>query len=505
MTIPNVRDWLEIAYRRRNVALLAALSTFAVIALGTLMWAPVYSSSCEILVQGNRAELLVTPGLQENTLQNPGAVANAVSEQELNSERELLTSMYLVKLALADLPVPPAYSHKNGVAVGMMKSVLKLPVSGYGALHDIPKLEPREKWALDVEQHLGASVIKRSNIIEVEYRSDDRHWTKTFLDRLIMHYMEFHAHISHDPAAQQFFEGQKKQLEVRLEGSEEKLRDFQLKTGIGNLSEQKHNLINRISELQRDAAQNVAGILASDRQVTTIEGQLKNTPERINKETRTVQNQALQQLKPQVAQLKAERAELLSRYQPNSQRIKQIDAKLAEQEKVLNSENRLEVNEQSFDTNPIWLTLETQIQQARTTSASRNATLDEINRQIATANQQLSALVSNGVLLDRLQRQVTSDQDTYRSYVRKTEEARAAEALNADKILNVSLAQPPVEPLQPIFPSVPLNLAVGMLLAFAMGIAAAYWAEERDPTIYSASSITEATGLPIIAVVSNRM
>lgn len=505
MTLPNPNDWIEIVYRRRKIALIAGTAMFSVIAIATLLWPPVYSSSCQILVQDNRAQLLVSPGLQPDAQQNPAVVSNPVNEQDLNSERELLTSTYLVRLALADLPLPAKRAKTSGAVVGMMKAVMRLPITGYGAVHDIPRMSPRDAWAVEVADQLSASVIKRSNILEVEYRSHDRRWTKFFLDRLLSQYMDYHAHISHDPQAQRFFEEQKHLLETRLDSSEEKMRDFQLKTGIGNLEAQKQSMILQISDLEKQLASNVAQMSAADQQIATIQNQLDKTSPRIAKETHSVQNLALQQLKPQVAQLRSERAELLSRYQPGSQRIKEVDAKLAAQEKILEQENHLEVNESSTDINPIWVTLETDLKQSTTAAASHKATRDEVQRQIAAAKEQLAELTTNGVQLERLLRQVTSDQDTYRAYVRKSEEARAAEALNRDKILNVSLAQPPAEPLQPIFPVVSLNLSVGLLLALAVALAAAYWAEEQDPTIYSRSAVAEATGLPIVAIVGHRM
>ena len=42
-------------------------SVFGVVALGTLLWPPLYSSNCQVLVQDNRAQLLVSPDLQGNT------------------------------------------------------------------------------------------------------------------------------------------------------------------------------------------------------------------------------------------------------------------------------------------------------------------------------------------------------------------------------------------------------------------------------------------------------
>jgi uncharacterized protein involved in exopolysaccharide biosynthesis len=457
------------------------------------------------MVQDNRAELLVSPGIQENGNQSPPAISNPVNEQDLNSERELLTSMYLVKLALADLPVPPAFNKKRGIVRSMMHAVVHLPANSYGAMHNIPNLTPRDAWAMDVASHLDAEVVKRSNVIEIEYTAGDPHWTKVFLDRLIAQYMDVHAHISHDPQAQHFYEDQTKQLRERLEQSSATLRDYQLKTGIGNLEDQKHELIRRIADLQNESAKTFALVSSADQQITTITKQMQTVPMRLEKESRSVQNQSLGQLKPQVMQLRAERAELLSRYLPTSEKIKQIDAKLASEEKILADENHLEVTERSIDLNPTWLTLDAELKQATTNSAAQKASQAELGRQIEAAQQQLSTLVTNGVDFDRLQRQVVSDKEAYVAYVRKTEEARTAQALNVDKILNVSVAQPPGEPMQPVFPSLPLNLAVGFILATALALAAAYWAEERDPRIYSSATVSQATGLPIVAIIAGGM
>ena len=505
MLLPNsYRDWVELAYRRRRIALIAGLTVFGIVAIGTLLWPPLYYSNCQVLVQDNRAQLLVSPDLQANPQPNSGAVSNPVSEQDLNSERELITSLYLVRLALQDLPIPPAYARRSGLAMAAANAVIRLPLEGYHVLHSIPNLTPRDAWAMDVARNLDASVLKRSNLIDVEFRSHDRRWTRDFLDRLMSRYLEFHASLSHDPQAEKFYEQQTQLLKDRLEQSEAKLRDYQLKTGIGNLDEQKRALITRISDLQNSAAKIDAQVSGSQQQVAALQAQLSNTPQRIQKETHQVQNLALQQLKPQVMTLRAERAELLTRYQPNSERIKQIDAKLASEEKILDNENHLEVNEQSTDVNPVWITEQTDMKQASSAVASGKATRDELDKQIAAANQQLAALVTNGVDLQRLQRQATSDSDAYLAYVRKTEEARASQELNSNKILNVSVAQPPIDPVAPAFPSIPFNLAVGLILATLFGAAAAYWAEESDTKIYSGSIVNDLTGLPIVAVLSDR-
>jgi small-conductance mechanosensitive channel len=87
-------------------------------------------------------------------------------------------------------------------------------------------------------------------------------------------------------------------------------------------------LITQLYAAQADYRKTTASLDADDSLVANLQAQLAHTPQRLAKESKVVQNMALQQLKPQVLQLESERAELLSRYQPTSARIREIDAKL---------------------------------------------------------------------------------------------------------------------------------------------------------------------------------
>ncbi|MGH7906472.1 MAG: GumC family protein [Candidatus Binataceae bacterium] len=501
MNVPKyeLSDWIEMLYRRRYIAIEAAALVFGLVLLVTLLWPPSYISRAEILVQDNRAQLLVSPDLQDNS-QNRAVVANPVSEQDLNSERELVTSLYLIKQAIAGLQMPKGAAGTASTVFHSISSAMDLPALGYHAIHSTPNLTPREAWALKLEGHIGSSVIKRSDVIEVSFRAHDPAWSQEFLQRLIDQYLTYHANLSNDPAAQKFFEHQADLLNQRLYASEENLRAFQIKTGIGNLAEQKQALITRLSALRTRQAQAAAAYSSGLEQIAAIQTEMKATPERIGKEVKSVQNNSLSQLKPQVMQLKAQRAELLTRYQPASERIQEIDAQLAAAQKILNHEDHLVVQEKSTDENPVWVTLAQNLDQARTNDVTAQATEAAVGHQVAEARAELDSLVNNGVSLGRLSRQVDTDKQAYLSYVRKSEEARAAAGLNMNKILNVSVAQPPELPLAPAFPKLWFNLIAGLALAAAAALGAAYWEEQRDPRLYSAAGIAHASGLATVAV-----
>jgi uncharacterized protein involved in exopolysaccharide biosynthesis len=501
--VPGHRDlnfWIEMIVRRRAIALQTAAVVFGLIALATILWPPTYQSTAKIMVQDKRAQYLVSPDLENDTIAKQGVVARPVTQEDLNSEVELLTSTFLIEQAIADLR-PPASPHGPGASLLNAASLaLSLPDLGYGSLHDTPVMTAHDRWALKLERNLHPSVIKLSDIIEVSFTAHDPVWSHDFLSRLLDQYLAYHAGLSSDPQAEKFFDKQAHLLQARLDAAEEQVRQFEVQSGITDLQSQKQALVTRLSDLQIQYNRSGAELAAAREELSTLDGQLRAVPERIGKEVRSVQNVALEQLKPQVMQLKAERAELLSRYQPTSQRIQEIDAKLAAAQRILDAENHLEVQEKSSDINPVWVSLDTTREQAKTSAAASEATQGALQSEMQKAHEDLTRMTDDGVELERLQRQAATQREAYLSYVRKSEEARTAHALNLSKILNVSVAQPPSQPLRPVNPKVWLNLLAGLILAAGMGFGAAYWEEQQDDLLYSAASIYEASGLKTVAV-----
>ncbi len=278
-----------------------------------------------------------------------------------------------------------------------------------------------------------------------------------------------------------------------------------MQTGISEVGAQQQALITQLYAAEADYRKTTAQLNAANELITNLQGQMAKTPQRQAKESKIVQNMALQQIKPQVLQLEAERAELLSRYQPTSARIREIDAKLGAAQQILQHENHSEVQESTSDINPTRATLDSDLAEARSDAASLKATQETQAKQAAALNQQLKNLASDGMEIERLQLQVDSNKQAFLSYVRKGEEARAASALNRSQILNVTVVEDPVMPREPASPKLVLNLLAGFLLGLVFGTGAAYWAETSDPRISSVTAISQLTGLPVVAVVSDRL
>jgi uncharacterized protein involved in exopolysaccharide biosynthesis len=499
----DIQYWIEIIFRRRVTIQRVLLGVVGLVALGSLIWPPMYESRSKVLVQPNAASMLVSPGVTQDS-DTPRNFANPVTEEELNSEVEILTNPYLIEDAL-ESETPPAEGGPVHDALRAVDALTGIPAMLYGVLHKMPNISGHDAEILKLQSRVSVALINRSNVVEVTFRSHDAAWCQKFLCRLMDAYLALHARVSHDPQAESFFEAQAGLLRAKLNHSEDALRGAQLQTGIMSLPDQKQQSVLEYYTLDTEYRKTLSQLSAVEQQIGTLGDQLKTTPHYTLKESRVVQNLALSQLKPQVLQMEAERAELLSRYQPTSQRIRDIDAKLDAARKILSRENHTEVQESTNDINPTWADLDAQLAQSHTQVAALAASRDTLTEELGRNRQRMNSLTSDGVTIERLQREVDTDKEAYLSYIRKGEEARAAEALNQRRILNVSIVQAPTDPLLPIFPNVALNFAAALMLGLMLGIAAAFFEEWRDQRIYSAQAIREYAGVTTLAVLRDEM
>ena len=84
-------------------------------------------------------------------------------------------------------------------------------------------------------------------------------------------------------------------------------------------------------------------------------------------------------------------------------------------------------------------------------------------------------------------------------YVKKQEEARIADALDRQKFANVSLIETPVRPYLPTKPNVPLNLALGFVVACFASLGTGFALEMNRKTLDSEEELESALALPVLA------
>lgn len=494
--------WLELAWRRRGVALWTGAVVFGLIVLGTLLYPPLYESTAQILVQSNRVHYVVSPALQSASDPNAPVVNDrAVTEQDLNSEIELLTQPRLVERALGDVT---GRQPEHGVFATALLGLLRTPEELSALLHGAPRASSLQRRALALQKRLGAAVIRRSNMLEVSFRSRDPGWCREFLAALLNRYFELHGQLVHDARSEQFFDTQIRRLRERLGAAENQLRAVRERTGVLSLPDQSEAIVYQLSGFQAEYRKNQSRLDGVNRQITMLEAGLKAAPMRLLKEVKSAPNPAYEKLRPKVLEIALNRDDILQRYRAGSKMARQVTEQFNAAHQLLEEQNHTEVIEQLSDLNPVWLGLASNLAQARVTAAALGASQESLAREIEKYQGESRRLAGDGIAVEQAQREVEANKEAYISYVHKGEEARAELELNQSRIMSVVLAMPPSQPLEPTFPKLGLNLAAGVVLALLAALAAAWWEERLDPTIYSVAGIVESTSGPVVAMLPVR-
>jgi len=149
----TLRDVVVMGFRHKLLLLLCFFGILVGVVLFVLVW-PNYQSQTEFLLRRDRVDPVVTPG--QNT---PMLVNNAVTEEELNSEVELIKSQdVLSKVVLTcGLDKKPSISD---FALGLF------------GVKTVPE-KKTEKAVKKLGTALEIEALPKSNVIKVSYSSNE--------------------------------------------------------------------------------------------------------------------------------------------------------------------------------------------------------------------------------------------------------------------------------------------------------------------------------------------
>jgi uncharacterized protein involved in exopolysaccharide biosynthesis len=99
-----------------------------------------------------------------------------------------------------------------------------------------------------------------------------------------------------------------------------------------------------------------------------------------------------------------------------------------------------------------------------------------------------------------LDRQVAINEQNYRLYVTKFEEAKISESMDQQQISNVSVIEQAVPSLEPVKPNKKLNVLLGGLLALFAGTGLIFLLEFINPVFRTREDVGQFLGLPVLAV-----
>src|ERR1041385_3754007 len=327
----SIRDGAGAVFRRSRLVLFTFLTVVGGTVLVTLLLPNRYDSRMKILVKNQRVDVAITPEAT-SSLSSP-TIDNEVSENQINSEIELLTSKDLLTQVV------------NETGLANYES---------GLLGSKPPENVRvENAVIRLTKDLTITPVRKANIITISYSSNSPQLSAAVLKKLGDLYLEKHLQLNHPKGAADFFNNRADEYETQLKQSEQRLTDFQQSNNLVVLSQQKDLTLVKTAEakaklLEADAAYNEATT-----RIARVEQQLASVPRRITTQSKQLPNQySSERLNTMMVELQTKRTQLLTKFRPDDRLVKEVDEQIRiTREALARADQKISV-EEATDLNP---------------------------------------------------------------------------------------------------------------------------------------------------------
>ncbi len=476
----SLRDGAGALFRRKTLVLIIFLTVIIGTVLVTLWQPNRYESRMKILVKNQRVDVAITA---EATVGGKApTVENEVSENQINSEIELLNSKDLLTQVVS----------QTGLA--------NYEAALFG--RSLPEAVRVEMAVNRLTKDLSITAVRKANIITINYSSGSPELSAAVLKKLGDLYLEKHLHLNHPTGAATFFQDKADEYETQLKQSEQNLTNFQQGNNLVVLSQQKELTLQKTAEAKSKMLDADAALNEATNRIARVEQQLQSIPKRIVTQSRQLPNQySAERLNTMIVELENKRTQLLTKFRPEDRLVKEVDEQIRTARTALARADQKTSVEEATDLNPLRQTLETELARARLEQSGAKAKRDTLAGQLQQYEASLKQLEADTAKHDDLQRQKKEAEDNYQLYAKKREEARIADELDKQKITNVSIAEAATVPQLPTWPNRPLNLLLGVVLAAFLSLISVFSAELLSDTVHTPRQLEALTGVQVLATV----
>ncbi len=321
---PTPRELAATLFRRPRLV----AASFGFVLLATMLFVVLsarYESHFKVLLRRGRFD----PVVSSQPASPMDFTRPDITEEELNSEVELLSDEDLLKQVVKMVGLVPADTPDSERPAEIE--------------HAVRKLSRR----LDVE------ALKKSNLIQVSYKDTDPERAARVLSALSTLYVQRHTNLQRPSGEIQFFDQQTAESEKRLHQSEAELVHFTRARGVVSAALERDIALQKLGEADAAYRQIDQDRVETERRIASLGEQLKSFPSRSVTLKRWADNpEALEKMKTHLLELQLKRTELLTRFEPSYRLVQEVEQQIAETLTSIAAEALTPVRDETTDKDP---------------------------------------------------------------------------------------------------------------------------------------------------------
>jgi len=483
----SLRDLAYVFFRRKWFIIGVFLSTVIPVTVYTFLIPPTYEARSRLLIKPGRENIYVAPvGSPEGM--HPPTIIQRVGEV-INSEIEILKSRVLIERVIGQIGTARLLPHilPENSRAAYAKESLPVGVAVNRAL-----------------QNLSAERVKHTDVIEVAFRSHDPDISANFVTTLVDRYLERHLEVHQSGQSYDFFKTQSVQLEQKLKTAARRLADFRKKYGIVSFDQRKQLTLNKYMEVNAAKKDNDTDVIETQKRLDKLKEALNKISEhRYLGQAESTDSPVISTLKQRLAELELEKTDLKHKYKPENYKAVSVDEAIAKVRKMLAAEEEKFHGSVSTGLSGTYQKIESELLVQEVNLVAFNSKGIEIKKQLIEYGQQLERLGRLEPQLRALERAVNVNEQNYRLYLTKFEESRVADAMDAARMVSVSVLEPATPPLGPIPVNKALNIFVSICIGGVAGLGLAFLIEYFDHTFKVPEDIKDDLKVPVLGTIED--
>jgi uncharacterized protein involved in exopolysaccharide biosynthesis len=487
----QLRSILSVVFKRKKQILIFFSVTIITVVVATFLITPQYEASTQILVTLGRGGLLFA---------NMGDQAPQVfldQENVINSEVEILKSAAIAEKAIKEMGGAAAIFPEISRGGKSKESNKKVQPS-----EQMNLAEPNEELneaLLKFKKSLGLQVLKKSNLINVSFRHPDPKLSAEILNKLTSIYVDHHAALRKTKKSYEFFQNQTELLKDKANTSGKELESFKRQHEISDFDGQKNILIRQHTELQFALNQTVTAEMEANNRSDELRKNMQSLPQNIPQGKQDDYNQLLlSNLQSRLVELELSEKNLSNKYTDENRNLMNV----REEIRIVRNKLREHENKTYFKStsgvNPVYQGLQQELIRLEAEKKALSGKREVLGKQIVKFEEKLTDLNRIELQYYQLKQQAESDRRNYDLYLAKLEESRISDAMDAEKISNVSVIQAASIPLKPVSPKPLLNIAMSIVFGLFGGLALAFLSEYMSDRIENADDVERLLELPVL-------
>lgn len=434
---------------------------------------PVYETSATILLK---------PSVDSTVLAQvaPGSLrASPVSQQDINSEIEIMSSPDLLKLVVVELGLDK--SKPKTAFISRLMAKVKQGIKGVlVALGLSLEVDPTDRAVDNLRDKLDIEPVTLSNMIRVANQGTDPEEIAKTVNTLVDAYIDRHIAVHQAKGSLEFFNKQAGLYAAKLKEAEKALQAFQSKWSITDLKAQKAAGVELVKELTRRLMEVKSKIAEEKSRLEAIRKSVSETGQVEAMTGQLRQSNAVIELTKSLIPLMVERERIALLYPKDSVEYQDADRQVEEVRKAIEVETKKVLGGSQVDLD------------ALATHA------EALGEEIKTIDAEANFLAARETELERLRRDVRQAEKNYLLYADKTEEARISEQEAAARVANVSVASWADIPSAPIFPKKILLGLASLVVGLVAGVAGAFLSHYLDHTVKTPGELARHAQVPVL-------